>query len=130
MHYHLQVFIMSYAHFQLLIYGYNLVSNSNAPPAGHSHQLFHVCAILGTHFQMKAIEQDMRLRRSWLLEHSRALSLSNTVWPGLFCVVVNLLIIALFSLPLLSGATGHKMPRKSPKKPSTEFRPPAKTLTS
>ncbi|CAF99884.1 unnamed protein product, partial [Tetraodon nigroviridis] len=67
---------------------------------GHSHQLFHVCAIMGTHFQMKAIEEDMRVRRSWLLGHSGPLTWSNTPWPGLFCVLVNFLIILLFSLPL------------------------------
>uniref|UniRef100_A0A8C6ZAA1 Progestin and adipoQ receptor family member 5 n=1 Tax=Nothoprocta perdicaria TaxID=30464 RepID=A0A8C6ZAA1_NOTPE len=26
---------------------------------GHSHQLFHVCAILGTHFQVEAVRMDM-----------------------------------------------------------------------
>ncbi|TNM90835.1 hypothetical protein fugu_003124 [Takifugu bimaculatus] len=90
---------------------------------GHSHQLFHVCAILGTHFQMKAIEKDMVTRRPWLLEHSRPLTAVNTVWPALFCVLVNFFIIVLFSLPLLSGATGHKTPRK-------KAGDPGKTLTS
>ncbi|XP_033971888.1 membrane progestin receptor gamma-B isoform X2 [Trematomus bernacchii] len=70
---------------------------------GHSHQLFHVCGILGTHFQMKAIEQDMMTRSPWLLQNSIPITFSNSVGAGLLCVVVNLTIIILFSLPLLSA---------------------------
>ncbi|XP_068172113.1 membrane progestin receptor gamma-B isoform X2 [Antennarius striatus] len=68
---------------------------------GHSHQLFHVCSIFATHFQMKAIEQDMMSRRKWLLENSIPITFSNSIGAALFCVVVNLLIIILYSLPLL-----------------------------
>uniref|UniRef100_A0A673N086 Progestin and adipoQ receptor family member Va n=1 Tax=Sinocyclocheilus rhinocerous TaxID=307959 RepID=A0A673N086_9TELE len=32
---------------------------------GHSHQLFHVFAIIGTHFQMTAIELDMYMSSVW-----------------------------------------------------------------
>lgn len=70
---------------------------------GHSHQLFHVCSILGTHFQMLAVEQDMVTRRPWLTVNSIPVSFANSVGPALVCVVVNLIIILLFSLPLLSG---------------------------
>lgn len=34
--------------------------------AGHSHQLFHVCGILGTHFQLEAVSMDMAERRGRL----------------------------------------------------------------
>ncbi|NXA36145.1 MPRGB protein, partial [Eudromia elegans] len=37
-----------------------------APAAGHSHQLFHVCGVVGTHFQMEAIRTDMAERRGGL----------------------------------------------------------------
>ncbi|KFZ57654.1 Progestin and adipoQ receptor family member 6, partial [Antrostomus carolinensis] len=37
-----------------------------SPRAGHSHQLFHICAVLGTHFQLEAIVCDVRSRRAWL----------------------------------------------------------------
>lgn len=77
--------------------------DSTAPSAGHSHQLFHVCGILGTHFQMKAIEQDMVTRRTWLLEHSMPITFANSVCAALFCVVVNFLIIILYSLSILSA---------------------------
>ncbi|KAL3993274.1 sphingosine 1-phosphate receptor 5 [Sarotherodon galilaeus] len=70
---------------------------------GHSHQLFHVCAILGTHFQMQAMEQDMKIRRSWLVENSIPITFANSVGPALLCVVLNLVIIFLYSLPLLLG---------------------------
>lgn len=76
---------------------------STAPSAGHSHQLFHVCAILGTHFQMQAMEQDMTIRRSWLVENSIPITFANSVGPALLCVVLNLVVIFLYSLPLLLG---------------------------
>uniref|UniRef100_A0A8C6QCW6 Progestin and adipoQ receptor family member VI n=1 Tax=Nannospalax galili TaxID=1026970 RepID=A0A8C6QCW6_NANGA len=31
---------------------------------GHSHQLFHICAVLGTHFQLEAVLADMRSSRA------------------------------------------------------------------
>ncbi|XP_009944534.1 PREDICTED: progestin and adipoQ receptor family member 6-like, partial [Leptosomus discolor] len=33
---------------------------------GHSHQLFHICAVLGTHFQLEAILCDVGSRQAWL----------------------------------------------------------------
>ncbi|MEQ2167839.1 hypothetical protein GOODEAATRI_008140 [Goodea atripinnis] len=68
-----------------------------------SHQLFHVCGILGTHFQMLAVEQDMVTRRPWLTVNSIPVSSANSMGPAVLCVVLNLIIILLFSLPLLSG---------------------------
>ncbi|XP_022624017.1 membrane progestin receptor gamma [Seriola dumerili] len=91
---------------------------------GHSHQLFHVCGILGTHFQMKAVEQDMVTRRPWLLEHSIPVTFSNSVGAALLCLVLNLTIIILFSLPLLSAPVcQEKKCRKSPKKTSAKVCP-------
>nr|XP_020461500.1 membrane progestin receptor gamma [Monopterus albus] len=87
---------------------------------GHSHQLFHVCSILGTHFQLKAVEQDMVTRRPWLLAHSVPITFSNSLGLALLCVVVNLTIIILYSLPLLSAPVGQKNKKhgKGPKKTS------------
>lgn len=34
--------------------------------AGHSHQVFHVCGILGTLFQLEAVSMDMEQRRGLL----------------------------------------------------------------
>uniref|UniRef100_A0A9J7WXF7 Progestin and adipoQ receptor family member Vb n=2 Tax=Cyprinus carpio TaxID=7962 RepID=A0A9J7WXF7_CYPCA len=72
---------------------------------GHSHQLFHVCAIIGTHFQMKAIEADMVLRRSQLLVTAPPITFNNTVGSALVCVCISLGIICLYSLPLLYGSS-------------------------
>ncbi|CAI5644876.1 unnamed protein product [Oreochromis niloticus] len=84
---------------------------------GHSHQLFHVCAILGTHFQMQAMEQDMKIRRSWLMENSIPITFANSVGPALLCVVLNLVIILLYSLPLLLGPVCKDMKySRGPKK--------------
>ncbi|XP_008302987.1 membrane progestin receptor gamma-B [Stegastes partitus] len=88
---------------------------------GHSHQLFHVCSILGTHFQMQAIEQDMLTRRPWLIQNSIPITFANSGGPALLCVVLNLVVIALFSLPLLSGPVcREKKHGKGPKKASTK----------
>ncbi|XP_026234640.1 membrane progestin receptor gamma-B isoform X2 [Anabas testudineus] len=84
---------------------------------GHSHQLFHVCGILGTYMQIKAIEQDMETRRSWLLDHSIPFTFANSLGAGLLCVVLSLTIIIIYSLPLLSATTLQEKKRgKGPKK--------------
>ncbi|CAG5859319.1 unnamed protein product [Menidia menidia] len=91
---------------------------------GHSHQLFHVCAILGTHFQMKALEQDMATRRPWLASNSIPISFANSLGPALLCVVVNLIIIALFSIPLISA------PACQERKQATDTKKASATLCS
>ncbi|XP_061671351.1 membrane progestin receptor gamma-B-like isoform X4 [Syngnathoides biaculeatus] len=75
---------------------------------GHSHQLFHVFGVLGTQFQVMAIERDMLLRRSWLLDHSLPITFANSVGVTLLCLLVNLIILLLFSLPLLSEPVGQR----------------------
>ncbi|MFT7816596.1 membrane progestin receptor gamma-like [Arapaima gigas] len=67
---------------------------------GHSHQLFHICSIIGTHFQMEAVELDMRLRRQWLLAHAPPITFSNTFGAALLSVALSLMIIYLFSQAL------------------------------
>uniref|UniRef100_A0A8C0GHJ6 Progestin and adipoQ receptor family member 5 n=1 Tax=Chelonoidis abingdonii TaxID=106734 RepID=A0A8C0GHJ6_CHEAB len=69
---------------------------------GHSHQLFHVCGIIGTHFQMEAIFIDMKARHDWLLASSPLLSFSQTVGSIGISIIINLTIIAAFSLALYS----------------------------
>uniref|UniRef100_A0A671TBG1 Membrane progestin receptor gamma-B n=1 Tax=Sinocyclocheilus anshuiensis TaxID=1608454 RepID=A0A671TBG1_9TELE len=81
------------------------VNGSLLTPTGHSHQLFHVCGIIGTHFQMKAIEADMVLRQSQLLVTVPPFTFNNTVGSALVCVCISLGIICLYSLPLLCGSS-------------------------
>uniref|UniRef100_A0A3B3CNZ4 Progestin and adipoQ receptor family member VI n=1 Tax=Oryzias melastigma TaxID=30732 RepID=A0A3B3CNZ4_ORYME len=45
---------------------------------GHSHQLFHIAAVVGTHFQMEGVLADMASRRLWLQTHSSAPSFLGT----------------------------------------------------
>ncbi|XP_013857004.1 membrane progestin receptor gamma-B [Austrofundulus limnaeus] len=71
---------------------------------GHSHQLFHVCAIVCTHLQMQAVEQDMVTRRPWLSVNSTPVTFAGSLGSTLLCVAMNLLIILIFSLPLLSAS--------------------------
>ncbi|XP_012690077.1 membrane progestin receptor gamma-B [Clupea harengus] len=68
---------------------------------GHSHQLFHVSGIIGTLFQMQAIETDMRLRRQWLSEHSAPITFLGTFGAATLCITLSLVVIYLFSLSLL-----------------------------
>ncbi|NXP26270.1 MPRGB protein, partial [Scytalopus superciliaris] len=63
---------------------------------GHSHQVFHVCGILGTHFQMEAILLDMAERAGPVLVPSCLQTLCSL---GL-SVAASLAIIALCSLAL------------------------------
>ncbi|XP_072551125.1 membrane progestin receptor gamma-A [Salminus brasiliensis] len=72
---------------------------------GHSHQLFHVFAIIGTYFQMTAIELDMTLRKRWLKAHSQPITFTNTAGAALLCVASGLCIIYIFSRELVSGRT-------------------------
>ena len=60
------------------------------PPAGHSHQVFHVCGILGTHFQLEAILMDMSERQARL----PATSLLQALAPMGTCMAVGLAVIA------------------------------------
>ncbi|GAB1287703.1 Membrane progestin receptor delta [Apodemus speciosus] len=68
---------------------------------GHSHQLFHICAVLGTHFQLEAVLADMGSRRAWLAMQEPTLGLEATAATLSLAVVGNLLIIAAFTASLL-----------------------------
>lgn len=57
---------------------------------GHSHQVFHVCGILGTHFQLEAILMDMSERQARL----PATSLLQALAPMGTCMAVGLAVIA------------------------------------
>ncbi|KAL1007667.1 hypothetical protein UPYG_G00089900 [Umbra pygmaea] len=78
---------------------------------GHSHQLFHVCGIISTHFQMESVEQDMVTRRHWLLAHSLPITFANTLGAAMLCVVISLAIIFLFSMRLRWSANQGKIHR-------------------
>uniref|UniRef100_A0A4W4F1Z9 Progestin and adipoQ receptor family member Vb n=1 Tax=Electrophorus electricus TaxID=8005 RepID=A0A4W4F1Z9_ELEEL len=79
---------------------------------GHSHQLFHVCGIIGTHFQMQAIEVDMKRRRPWLLAHAPAITLGGAVGPAALSSLLSLGIIYVFSRPLFPGPAPRTELRK------------------
>ncbi|KAM6425932.1 membrane progestin receptor gamma [Liasis olivaceus] len=66
---------------------------------GHSHQLSHICAVLGTHFQMEALRVDMEDRSKASLPST---FFSQTVGFFAAAVVVNLVIITIFSKALYS----------------------------
>ncbi|XP_046885097.1 membrane progestin receptor delta isoform X2 [Hypomesus transpacificus] len=68
---------------------------------GHSHQLFHICAVVGTHFQMEAVLADMTSRSAWLIAQGALPSFLGTVGALALGLLLNLGIIGIFSAPLL-----------------------------
>ncbi|XP_032809334.2 membrane progestin receptor delta isoform X1 [Petromyzon marinus] len=69
---------------------------------GHSHQLFHVSAVLGTHVQLEAVAADMGLRRAWLLTNvgPEASYFTQSMAALGLAVGLNLGLIAAFSLAM------------------------------
>ncbi|NWT44980.1 PAQR6 protein, partial [Chroicocephalus maculipennis] len=70
------------------------------PRAGHSHQLFHICAVLGTHFQLEAILCDARSRRAWLRGHLPVPGLPGTFGTAGLAFFGNAAIIGAFTAAL------------------------------
>uniref|UniRef100_A0A3B3VFV7 Progestin and adipoQ receptor family member 6 n=1 Tax=Poecilia latipinna TaxID=48699 RepID=A0A3B3VFV7_9TELE len=68
---------------------------------GHSHQLFHISAVVGTHFQMEGVVADMTSRRAWLQLHGATPSFLGTIGALAVSVALNLAVIGIFSAPLL-----------------------------
>ncbi|KFQ78001.1 Membrane progestin receptor gamma-B, partial [Phaethon lepturus] len=67
---------------------------------GHSHQVFHVCGIISTHFQMEAIMMDMAERHDQLLPTSLLPSSLQTLGSMGVCMAVSLAVIGLCSMSL------------------------------
>ncbi|XP_052002260.1 membrane progestin receptor delta-like [Xyrauchen texanus] len=68
---------------------------------GHSHQLFHICAVVGTHYQMEGVLADMTSRKGWLISHSTLPSFLGTLGALTLGVLLNVAIIGIFSASLL-----------------------------
>lgn len=87
------------------------------PSQGHSHQLFHVSAVVGTHFQMEGVIADMTSRRTWLLAHGVVPSFTGTIGALALSLVLNLGVIGIFSAPLLwKPCRGWKQPHACERK--------------
>ncbi|XP_061675017.1 membrane progestin receptor delta isoform X4 [Syngnathoides biaculeatus] len=78
---------------------------------GHSHQLFHVSAVVATHFQLGAVLSDMSSRRARLEAAGAAPSLPGTAGALALGLALNLGVVALFGAPLL---------RRSPRPPAPD----------
>ncbi|KAF7688015.1 membrane progestin receptor gamma-B isoform X1 [Silurus meridionalis] len=79
---------------------------------GHSHQLFHVCGVIATHFQMQAIQMDMAVRRPWLRVHAPEITFRGTHGATMLSIVISLGIICFFSYPLFYSPVRGKATRK------------------
>ncbi|CAH2274540.1 membrane progestin receptor gamma isoform X1 [Pelobates cultripes] len=79
---------------------------------GHSHQLFHVCAILGTYIQMEALIMDMNLRRSWFEKNDTLPSLSSTLGAWSLALALSLLLVIGFSWALYWKPEPEKKKRR------------------
>lgn len=64
---------------------------------GHSHQLFHVCSVLGTQDQMWAITLDLRGQRELLAPHSGLTAIPNPLVTTTLLLLVDVAFIALFT---------------------------------
>ncbi|XP_063001743.1 membrane progestin receptor delta [Elgaria multicarinata webbii] len=73
---------------------------------GHSHQLFHICAVVGTHFQLEAVLWDLYSRRAWLSTHAPVATFTHTFAILGAALLGNLVLITLFTTALFcsSGA--------------------------
>ncbi|XP_030044534.1 membrane progestin receptor gamma-B [Microcaecilia unicolor] len=80
---------------------------------GHSHQLFHICAIFGTHFQMESITTDMATRRNWLAASTPRPSFRLTFGAFATSIVLSLMLTAAFSVALCrkTSCPGKEKPR-------------------
>ncbi|XP_039214476.1 membrane progestin receptor delta isoform X1 [Crotalus tigris] len=67
---------------------------------GHSHQLFHICAVVGTHFQLEAILDDMNTRRTWLSTHTPPAMFTRTFAVLGATLLGNLFLFATFAVAL------------------------------
>ncbi|XP_062845386.1 membrane progestin receptor gamma-B [Trichomycterus rosablanca] len=88
---------------------------------GHSHQLFHVCGILGTGGQLRALQLDMNLRRSWLQVNAQPITFGGTLGASALALILSLGVISIFSQYLVfidtvhalgSGAKSESRPKK------------------
>ncbi|KAL7978331.1 hypothetical protein Chor_014870, partial [Crotalus horridus] len=66
----------------------------------HSHQLFHICAVVGTHFQLEAILDDMNTRRTWLSTHTPPAMFTRTFAVLGATLLGNLFLFATFAVAL------------------------------
>ncbi|XP_018595195.1 membrane progestin receptor delta [Scleropages formosus] len=89
---------------------------------GHSHQLFHVCAVVGTHFQMEALLTDMTSRSAWMAANAAVPSLPGTVGALALGVALNLGIIAAFSAILLRAPRRRPASHDAKAEPSPELK--------
>ena len=64
---------------------------------GHSHQLFHVCTILGTMTQMQAILHDMYERREDLIQEWQFEKASSSVGLLAQVIGVNTIVVSIYS---------------------------------
>ncbi|XP_015266285.1 PREDICTED: progestin and adipoQ receptor family member 6 [Gekko japonicus] len=71
---------------------------------GHSHQLFHICAVVGTHFQLEAVLCDLHLRRDWLSTHAPASTFTHTFATLSTALLGNLVLIAFFTVTLFRSS--------------------------
>ena len=67
---------------------------------GHSHQLFHICAILGTMEQMQGMLNDFQERRPTLEPDWEFGAIRSSIGVLGIVMIVNTIVVALFSLRL------------------------------
>ncbi|XP_004619260.1 membrane progestin receptor delta isoform X2 [Sorex araneus] len=90
---------------------------------GHSHQLLHVSAVLGTHFQLEAVLADMGGRRAWLAARDPPLGPGPTLATVGLAVTGNLLILAAFTAALLRAPRASSLLQEAPLEGGAKAKP-------
>ena len=97
-HYHTYQFIMCAA--TILIYASHfpeILAPGQFDIIGHSHQLFHIISSYATYLQLQGNIIDMKNRRLYLLSAIPMPTLVNTAGIVLMVIVINLVIIGVFT---------------------------------
>ncbi|NWS77682.1 PAQR6 protein, partial [Crotophaga sulcirostris] len=81
---------------------------------GHSHQLFHICAVLGTHFQLEAVLCDASSRQAWLRRRVPAPGLPGTFGTAGLVLLGNAAIIGAFTAALSRAPGSSGSPTGGP----------------
>ncbi|XP_016049080.2 membrane progestin receptor delta isoform X2 [Erinaceus europaeus] len=90
---------------------------------GHSHQLFHICAVLGTHFQLEAVLADMRSRRAWMVVQGPPPGRAGTLGTLGLVLAGNVLIIAAFTSSLPRAPTACSLLQGGPLERGAKAKP-------
>uniref|UniRef100_A0A8C3DEB5 Uncharacterized protein n=1 Tax=Corvus moneduloides TaxID=1196302 RepID=A0A8C3DEB5_CORMO len=90
----------------------------------HSHQLFHICSVLGPPLQLEAILCDVCMHQAWLWGHLSPTGIPNTSSTAGLALVGNTAIISALTVALPKTPGGPGRPPGVPTGAGSADRPP------